>query len=195
MFPKLRKAFTWAEYWGQVAVWWGSWPPFWCIHSLFYRSYFILFTLRWQFWLREAIFPALLPYYSRVTSRVTNYDNLCKVTTSHLSCHRQEKIYILHLTKMITSKFLRQKFHAFRWKINYSPSFFYDVKHPVKAKSDHLRNYIKSEVFRTFRKFKNACPIWPRLKGRPLHTTCSFGTKNCLKSYNLSFVFLSWEFC
>lgn len=35
------------------------------------------------------------------------------------------------------------KFHAFRWKINYSPSFFYDVKHPVKAKSDHFRNYIK----------------------------------------------------
>lgn len=51
------------------------------------------------------------------------------------------------------------KFHAFRWKINYSPSFFYDVKHPVKAKSDHFRNYIKSEVFRTFGKFKNACPI------------------------------------
>ena len=91
MFPELWKIFTWAKYWGQIAVWWSSWPPFWCIHSLFYRTYFILLALRWQFWLREAIFPAVLPYCSRVTSRVTNYANLCKVTTSYLSCHDRKR--------------------------------------------------------------------------------------------------------
>ena len=157
MFPKLWKTITWAEYWGQIAVWWGSWPPFRCIHSLFYRSYFILFALRWQFWLREAIFPAILPYCSRVTSRVTNYDNSCKVTTSRLSCHRQEKDLYFALDKMIKI-FLLNYIYAFRWKINYSPSFFYNVKPPVKAKSDHFRNYIRAKLFRTFRKFKNVCP-------------------------------------
>lgn len=121
VFRELWKTFTWAEYWGQIAVWWGSWPPFWCIHSLFYRSYFILLALRWQFWLREAIFPAILPYCSRVTSRVTNYDNLCKVTTSHPVIDRKRFIFCTwQIIKFNCSgKFLlSNSIYAFRWKIN-----------------------------------------------------------------------------
>lgn len=74
---KLLKIFTCAVYWGQIAVRWGCWPPFWAAHILFYDCFFILFALRWQFWLWEAIFP---PFWQNGSCDVTCdiYDNLCE---------------------------------------------------------------------------------------------------------------------
>ena len=62
--------FTCAINWRQVTVGRGCRPTLGATHVQNYGSFFIRFALRWQFWLREAIFPSVLR--RDVTSCVTN---------------------------------------------------------------------------------------------------------------------------
>lgn len=77
---KLSIVITCAIYWRQITVWRGCWPPVWIAHILFYGYFFILFVLRWKFWLWGAIFPSLTTESCDVTC--TTFIIYAKVTYS-----------------------------------------------------------------------------------------------------------------